>query len=180
MRALRRSVRMAIFDRKVNTELFFDSDATADAVLLVSGISAVVYLGVVVRGPFGFSLTGLLESVIFSLIAWLILAAGTWVAATKLFQGSGQIQTMMRLHGHAELPLLLVVIPPLQSDAEIIRSLPAVVGLVWSLAAKVPATSETSSLDTAKAVAAVLVGLALVVLLRLIFRLPFLAFSALF
>jgi hypothetical protein len=161
---------MAMFDRKVNTELFFDSDATADAVLLVSGISAVVYLSLVARGPARFSVTGLIEGVIFALIAWLILAGGTWIAATKLFEGDGQLQTMMRLHGHAELPLVLGVIGPVG----------AVVGLVWSTAAKVPATSEASSLDIVKSVAAILVGLALVVLVRLVFRLPFMAFSALF
>lgn len=169
MRALRRALRATMFDRKVNTELFFDSDATADAVLLVSAIATTVYLGVVIRGPRGFSLIGLLEGVIFALIAWLILAGGTWIAATKLFEGDGQLQTMMRLHGHAELPLVL----------GLFGSLGAIVGLVWSIVAKVPATSEASSLDTVKSLAAVLVGLALVVLVRLIFRLPFMAFSAL-
>lgn len=170
MRALTRSLRASLFDRKVNTEMFFDSDATADAVLLVSGIASVVYLGDVVAGPRGFSVIGLIEAIIFALIAWLILAAGTWLAATKLFEGEGQLQTMMRLHGHAELPLVLGAI----------GSVGALVGLVWSVAAKIPATREGSSLDLTKSLAAVLVGLALVVLVRLIFRLPFMAFSALF
>lgn len=171
MRTLQRALRASIFDRKVNTEIFFDSDATADAVLLVAAVSSVVYGGRVVRLGFGaLSLTGLLETVIFSIVAWLILAAGTWLAATKLFEGSGQIQTMMRLHGHCELPLLLAVAGPLG----------ALVGLVWSTVAKVPATAEAASLDTTKSVAAVLVGLALVVLIRLLFRLPFLALSGLF
>lgn len=171
MRALKRALRASIFDRKVNTELFFDSDATADAVLLVSGISAVVYVGISVLSPiFGFSVTGLLQAIIASLIAWLILAAGTWVAATKLFDGTGQIQTMMRLHGHCELPLLLAFLGPGG----------AVAGLLWSVAAKVPATSEGASLETVKSLAAVLIGLALMVLIQMIFRLPFLAFSSLF
>jgi hypothetical protein len=171
MRTLKRALRSAIFDRKVNTELFFDSDATADAVLLVAGISTVTYLGLVARVGFrAFSITGLLETVIYALIAWLILAVGTWVAATKLFDGDGQLQTMMRLHGHAELPLLLALF----------GGWVGTIGLAWSLAAKVPATGESSSLDTLKSVAAVLVGFALVVIVRLIFRLPFMALSALF
>lgn len=164
-------MRASILDRKAHTELFFDSDATADAVLLVAGISAVVYFGAVVGVGFSaLSLTGLLEAVIFGLIGWLILAGATWLAATKLFEGSGQLQTMMRLHGHCELPLLLGVLGPIG----------AIVGLLWSAAAKVVATSEGASLDVMKAVAAVLLGLALVVLVRLIFRLPFMAFGALF
>lgn len=171
MRALKRAVRSAIFDRKVNTELFFDSDATADAVLLVAGIGAVVYFGAIARVGLGaFSITGLLEAVIYAVVGWLILAVGTWVAATKLFDGSGQMQSMMRLHGHAELPLLLALF----------GGLIGAVGLAWSLAAKVPATAEAGSLDTMKSVAAVLVGFALVVIVRLVFRLPFMALSSLF
>lgn len=171
MRALKRAVRSAIFDRKVNTELFFDSDATADAVLLVAGIGAVVYFGAVARVGLGaFSITGLLEAVIYAVVGWLILAVGTWVAATKLFEGSGQMQSMMRLHGHAELPLLLALF----------GGLIGTLGLAWSLAAKVPATAEAGSLDTMKSVAAVLVGFALVVIVRLLFRLPFMALSSLF
>ena len=104
------------------------------------------------------------------MIAWLILAATTWFVSTRLFQGSGQLQTTMRLHGHCELPLVLAVF----------GSTAALVGLAWSLAAKVVATSEGSSIDLLKAVAAVLLGLALLVLVRLIFRLPFLALGALF
>ncbi|HEX2154125.1 MAG TPA: YIP1 family protein [Acidimicrobiia bacterium] len=169
MRALRRSVRASVLDRRVHSELFFDSDATADAVLLVAAISAVVYVGNVIRFGF-FSVTGLLESVIFGLVAWLILAGATWLAATRLFDGSGQLQTMMRLHGHCELPLILAVIGPIGS----------IVGLVWSAVAKVVATSEAGSVDTIKAVASVLIGFALVFIIRLIFRLPFLAFGALF
>jgi hypothetical protein len=171
MRALKRAVRSAIFDRKVNTELFFDSDATADAVLLVAGIGAVVYFGAVARVGLGaFSITGLLEAVIYAVVGWLILAVGTWVAATKLFDGSGQMQSMMRLHGHAEMPLLLALF----------GGLIGTLGLAWSLAAKVPATAEAGSLDTMKSVAAVLVGFALVVIVRLVFRLPFMALSSLF
>lgn len=171
MRSLRRSVRASILDRRAHTELFFDSDATADAVLLVAGIGAVVYLGTVVQvGFFALSLTDLLEAVIFGLIGWLILAGATWLAATKLFEGSGHLQTMMRLHGHCELPLLLGVIGPIG----------AAIGLVWSAAAKVVATSEGASLNLVKSFAAVLLGLALVIVVRLLFRLPFMAFGALF
>lgn len=167
--AVERAVRAAIFDRKVQRDLFFDADATADAVLLVSAIGAVVYLGLVVRvGFFAFSVTGILEAVIGSLVGWLILAAGTWLAATKLLAGAGQLQTMMRMHGHCELPLVLAAFGPV----------PATVGLVWSAAAKVVATGEASSLDTVKSVAAVLVGFALVVLIQLVFQLPFLALDS--
>lgn len=167
MQTVQRAFRAAIFDRKVHTELFFDSDATADAVILVAAISAVTYLNALLGS---FSLNLLLQTVIGGLISWLILAAGTWLAATKLLDGGGQIQTMMRLHGHAELPLVLVLLGPIGATA----------GYLWSLAAKVAATREGASLDLAKSVAAVLIGVVLVVLVQLIFGLPFRVFSAIF
>lgn len=171
MRAVRRALKSAIFDRGTHRDLFFDSDATADAVLLVAAISAVTYAGMVARAGLGaFSVTGLFEVVIYGVVGWLILSAGTWVAATKLLQGSGQLQTMMRLHGHCELPLVLAIFGPIG----------AAVGLGWTVAAKVPATGEAASLDIAKSAAAVLVGFALVILIRAVFRLPFLALSAIF
>jgi hypothetical protein len=54
------------------------------------------------------------------------------------------------------------------------------IGLAWSLVAKIVATSEAASIDTAKSVASVLVGFALVLLIRLVFRLPFLLLGSLF
>lgn len=171
MKSLQRALRVSLFDRKVYTELFFDSNATADAVLLVAGISAITYLYEVVRIGFGaLSLQGLLATVIGGLVAWLILAGGTWLAATKLLEGEGQIQTMMRLHGHAELPLVLVVFGPIG----------ATVGYLWSLAVKVSATREGAGLDLPRSIAALLIGLVLVVLIRLLFGLPFMVFSAIF
>src|SRR5690606_7398231 len=141
MRALKRAVRSAIFDRKVNTELFFDSDATADAVLLIAGIGAVVYFGILARVGFGaFSVTALLEAVIYAVVGWRILAVGTWVAATKLFDGSGRRQTMRGLHGHAELAMLLALWSGIMGA----------LGLAWRLAAEVPATGRPRALDALK------------------------------
>lgn len=172
MRALRRAVRASILDRRAHSELFFDADATADAVLLVAAISAVTYAASVVR-IIGFrflTITNLLEYVIYGLIAWLILSAATWFVATRLFGGSGQMQTTIRLHGHCELPLLLAIFGDVLGG----------IGLAWSLVAKIVATSEAASIDTAKSVASVLVGFALVLLIRLVFRLPFLLLGSLF
>lgn len=171
MRALKRAARASILDRRAHTELFFDSDATADAVLLVAAIHSVVYVGTSIWSPLvAFSVTNLLSAVIYGLIEWLILAAATWFVATRLFEGSGGIQTLMRLHGHCELPLLL----------GIVGGYGTIAGLVWSVAAKVVATREGVSLNLVKSFAAVLLGFVLVILIRLILRLPFAAFGGLF
>lgn len=175
MRAIRRAIRSALFDRKVNTELFFDSDATADAVLLVAGIYVAIYLAW--QGQIGFggiSIEALLQIAISGVVGWLILAVATWFAATRLFQGDGQMQTMMRLHGHAELPILLAALNPY------VGGVIGGIGLAWSLAAKVVATRETSSLDLQKSVASVVIGFAIVFVVRLVFQLPFIALSSIF
>src|SRR5690606_7319956 len=114
MRALRRAFRATLLDRRAHSELFFDSDATAEAVLLVAAISAVVYAVTMLRifGLRALSLTALLETVIYGLIGWLILAAATWFVATRLFAGSGQMQTMIRFPGACEVPLFLAVLGP--------------------------------------------------------------------
>src|SRR5690606_35781011 len=107
---------------------------------------------------------------LYGLFPGLILSAATCFVAPRLFGGSGQMQTTIRLHGHCELPLLLAIFGDVLGG----------IGLAWSLVAKIVATSEAASIDTAKSVASVLVGFALVLLIRLVFRLPFLVLGSLF
>jgi hypothetical protein len=56
-----RAGRAAIFDRKVYTEAFFDDDAMADGAIVVAGVGALTYVGVLARGIVGFDLSGLLQ-----------------------------------------------------------------------------------------------------------------------
>jgi hypothetical protein len=163
---LGRGFRAALFDRKAYNQILFERSATADAVLLVAGVTGVVFLAFAVRSGFRVDfVTGLLEVMIGGLAQWLFLALAVWFAATRLFKGGGDPQTIMRVHGYAHLPLLLTALGgPLR-----------IVGVIWFLAALVVATSVGSNLEIRLALPAVLVGYAILFLVGLVFRAPFLA-----
>lgn len=166
---LTRAGRAAIFDRKVYTEAFFDSDAMADGAIVVAGVGALTYFAALVR--FGalaaFDLTALLQVLIASVASWLILGFATWFAANRLFQGSGRPQTLLAMHGLAPLPLLL----------EALGSPISWLGVIWYLAILVVATKEGTDLDYKFSAVSVLIGFAAAFLVRALLRVPFAVFS---
>ena len=166
MKALRRAVRIALFNRSATAELTWDEAATADAVLIVAAVAVVTALVRLLRVG-AFDLLLLVETAIYAVARWIIVALAVWFAATRLFRSGGSTQTMMRAAGFASLPLVLEVVPPYGS----------VVGVVWYLAALLVATSEAMDLDFKSAAASVLIGAAAVALLQLLFRIPFILFS---
>lgn len=168
-----RAARGAMLDRKAFAEVFWDDDATADGVIVVAVVAAVSFLVVAVtRASVSIgSIPALLQTTISAVASWLILAAATWFAATRLFKTGGGIQTMMATHGLAYLPTIAFVIP---------GSIAPVVGLVWYIAVLTRATQEAASANTKTAFLAVLVGFAFMLMIQAIFQLPFTAASALF
>lgn len=167
-----RAGRAAIFDRKAFTEAFFDDDAAADGAIVVAAVGALTYLGLLLRQQaIGlFSVGSLLETLIGSVVSWLILAFATWFTATRLFHASARPQTMIALHGLAALPLIL----------ETAGRLIAGVGLIWYLAVVVLATMEASDLKTRNAAVSVLIGFALAAIFRALLGVPFAVFGSLF
>ncbi len=169
---IQRAARAALFDRNAFTAAFFDADATADAVMLVGGVSGVVYLvQALVFAGLSFRLVeGLLAAIISGLASWLFLAVAVWFAGTRLFGGNAHMQTVMRLHGYAVLPLLLGMFP--------YRAV-VIAGVIWYLAALAVATSVALSVSLRDGALSVLVGYAILFIVGLIFRLPFIALGGL-
>jgi Yip1 domain len=158
---LQRAARMAGFDRRVATELMFDTSAMGDAVLLVAGIHVVIGLVASIRGGF-FDVVGLLTAAIYGVAGWLILSFAVWIMGTRVLKASGDVQALMRGAGFGSLPLLLAVVGL------------AWVGTIWHLAVVVLVTRVVLGLEWKEAAGAVLLGAALVVLIQLLFRAPFL------
>lgn len=160
-----------MFDRKVFTEAYFDSDAMADGALVVAMVGGVSYLGALVwRSAFSaFSVAGLLQSLIGSVISWLILGFATWFAASRLFGSSNRPQPLLAMHGLAAPPLLL----------EIFGGLTGGIGLVWYLVILVVATQEGSDLPIKEAGVSVLIGFAAAALIRALLGVPFAVFGGL-
>lgn len=168
-----RAFRGAMLDRKAFAEVFWDDDATADGVIVVASVAVASFLIVVVTGA-SFSIgliPALLTAAISAVASWLILAAATWFAATRMFKTGGGIQTTMATHGLAYVPTITFAIP--------IPIVP-VIGLVWYLAVLTRATQESVSSNTKTAFLAVLVGFAFMLMIQAVFQLPFTAASALF
>jgi len=163
MKMLSRAARAAILDRKAFTEASFDNDAPADAAIVVASVGALTYLGWWGRGFAYFTMFGLFESLIGSVVSWLVLAFGAWFAATRLFRSAGRPQTMIALQGLAALPLLL----------EVGGGLLAAAGLVWYLAALTVGTMEAADLKMKQAAVSVLIGLALAAIARAVAGAPF-------
>ncbi|HVR33422.1 MAG TPA: YIP1 family protein [Acidimicrobiia bacterium] len=168
-----RALRGAMLDRKAFAEVFWDDDATADGVIVVALVAAASFVIVALtRASVSISsIPALLQTTVSAVASWLILAAATWFAATKMFKTGGGIRTMMATHGLAYLPTIAFVIP---------FAIAAVIGLVWYIAVLTRATQEAVSSNTKTAFLAVLVGFAFMLIIQAIFRLPFTAASALF
>jgi len=165
---LSRAARAALLDRKAFTEAFFDNDAPADAAIVVASVGALTYLGWWGRGLTRFSILGLFETLIGSVVSWLILAFGAWFAASRLFRSAGRPQTMIALQGLAALPLLL----------EAAGGLFAAVGFAWYLAALVVGAMEAADLGMKEAAVSVLIGLALAAIARILAGAPFVVLGA--
>ena len=161
LKSLERAVRLSGFDRRVATELMFDTSAMGDAVLLVAVVQLAI--GLVVSIRFGvFDIVALLTAAIYGVAGWLILSFAIWLMGTRVLKGTGDVQAMMRGAGFGTLPLLLAIVNL------------GWVGTLWQLAILVVVTIVVLGLELKEAVGAVLLGAALVVLIQLLFRAPFL------
>ncbi len=164
---LKRALRASLFNRKAYDGVRFDTDATADAAMVVIAVTAATFL---LRSllTLGFSglLVGLIQAAIFGLAQWLFLGLATWFAGTRLFGGQGDMQMVLRTHGLVYLPVLLAVA----------GSAIGGIGQLWVLAAAAVATSEALSIDTKKGAFSVLTGAAILFVIGRIFRAPFFGF----
>lgn len=172
MKMFRRAGRAVVLDRKAFTEAFFDDDAIADGAIVVALVGAATYVGTLaVNSALRLvSINGLFQTLIGSVISWLILAFATWFAASRLFGSMNRVQSMMAMQGLAALPLLL----------EIFGSLIGGIGLVWYLIVLVVATREAADISIRNASVSVLIGFAAAALVRALIGVPFAILGGLF
>ena len=151
-------VRAARLDKKLYTELFFDSYATGNAVLVVALVYSVIYLGFLVAGG-AFDVIGFLWFLVGGLIGGLIAAGALWLAGTKVFNGRGQGQTSVRLTGFAHTPLVLIAVAAV-APAAVGQGL-LVVALVWFGAGLAVAARAMFDLDVRQSALAALIAVAI-------------------
>ncbi len=157
---LDRMFRAARLDRRLYTEVFFDNAATGDAVLLVGGIYAVLYVALVVgSSAVGFGVVSLISVLLGGIIGWLIVSGGLWLAGTKIFDGSARGATVIRLTGYSHAPLALLVVAPFAGS--IVTDLIVAAALIWFVAAITAAARVLFDFDTRKAVGSAVLAVAL-------------------
>lgn len=161
-----RSVRAAMLDRKVYTELVFDSSAIGDAVLVVALVGAIRVLVAFVLGGF-FNFLAFFETMIFGVAGWLAFSFAVWLVGTKLFQGDAQPQTVMRVMGFVFVTMLATIIP---------GTIGTVVAVLWFGAAATVAAQAVLGLELPNALATTVVALGVLYLIGLIFRVTLLFF----
>lgn len=105
---LRTAWRCALLDKNAYSGLHFDDYATANAVMLVAGIAVLEAVVVAFRSGVSSIVFLVLSLVIQSLVGWAISTGVLWLAATKLFNGSGRFDQALRMTGYAWLPFAIL------------------------------------------------------------------------
>ena len=153
MESVQKALRLSFFDQRTARAVMFEHSATADAVMIVAAVHAVVLLVRSLR--FGvFDLLGLVEGVITGIAGWLFLSFAIWLMATKLLKGNGDPQTMIRTAGFASLPLLLGAVSLSWA------------GVLWHVALLVVVAKVVFGMKWVEAGAAVALGAALIYLIQ--------------
>jgi hypothetical protein len=156
-------LRAARLDKKLYTELFFDSYATGNAVVAVALVYALIYVGFLVAGV-GFNLIEFLWFLFGGLVGWLIAAGALWLAGTKVFTGRGQGATAVRLTGFAHTPLALIAVA-FATPSGVAQTI-AVVALVWFGAALAVASRAMFDLDVRQSALSALIAVAIWVVVQ--------------
>jgi hypothetical protein len=163
MEALQKAIRLTFFDQRTARQVMFEQSATADAVMIVAAVHAIVLA--VISFRFGvFDLLGLIEGVIVGIAGWLFLSFAIWLMATKVLKGNGDAQTMIRTAGFASLPLLLGAV-----------SL-SWLGVLWHVALLVVVAKVVFGMKWVEAGAAVALGAALIYLIQTLLGATFFRF----
>ena len=163
MESLQKALRLTFFDQRTARQVMFEQSATADAVMIVAAVHAIVLAAISIR--FGvFDLLGLVEGVIVGIAGWLFLSFAIWLMATKLLKGTGDAQTMIRTAGFASLPLVL--------GAASLSWL----GVLWHVALLVVVAKVVFGMKWVEAGAAVALGAALIYLVQTLLGATFFRF----
>jgi len=172
---VQRAWRAATFDRSAFGDWLYGSSATGDAALLIIGVALLQYVAFLITGQARLAnlVPGVLSAAISALAGWVFLGLATWFVGTRWFNGSGDMQVVLRMHGLAYLPNIVTVALILGGGWGVLPgpvvTLMAVLVLVWYLAAAVVGTSVGLTQELRDAGLSVIVGMALLALVSLLF-----------
>ena len=152
-------IRAAKLEPQLYEEVEHDQDATIPAGAVVVLASALSGLGAL----FTMGLGGFLQVIFSALFGWAVWSVIIFFVGTKLFEGKADVGEMLRVLGFAYTPMCLGIIP----------FLGWLVGSVWTIIAIVVATRQGLDVSTGKAVAAILIGLPVYIVIAILMAIVF-------
>ncbi len=157
--------RAALLDPALYNEVEQDWDATTEALQVVVIVAVASGIGTVLGSPGnGPGVVRLASEVLTSLLNWVIWSYVTYYIGTRLFGGTATPGELLRTLGYALSPGVLNVLGFVPCVGFLIR-----LGvLIWVLIAGIVAVREALDFDTSRAVATVVVGWAVMVLVFLV------------
>lgn len=146
----RRAGQAALLKREAFLWMFFEDQATGDALILVSLTAVALVLAL----PGSHAVLDLIQAMIAAMFSWLIVAGLVWAAARFVFGGSGEYVGVMRVAGFGYPTLLLWLVTVRLLD------LPfgSVLGSVWFLAVLAAGLRVVMELPLDRAWSSALVG----------------------
>lgn len=153
-----RMIKASMLDVAFYNEVEHDTSLNQEALMVVvitavaSGIGG--FLGGIFNGGIGAAFIGLIVGVVMGIAGYYIWAYLTQWIGTKLFNGTAEVDELLRTLGYASAPRILSVF----SFIPCVGALISLVGAIWSLVAGVIAVREALDFDTGKAVLTVVIG----------------------
>ncbi len=170
---IQRMMRAAMLESALYDEVEADSEATSQALLVVvlASIASGIGIGlgglILGRGPFGF-VGGLIGGLVIALIGWIVWALITYWIGVNLFKGTTTVGEMLRCIGFANSPGVLRIF----AFIPILGGLLSFAVAIWTLVAGVIAVRQALDFDTGKAIATVIIGWVVMVVVMLLLAIP--------
>ncbi len=153
-----RMIRAAKLDNRVYEELERDTDATGQALIVVTLVAIASGIGGLlagaIRGTPGATVTGFIFGIVSAIVAWAIWSLVTYFIGTALFGGTANWGELLRTIGFAYTPNILQIF----SFIPIIGWLIGLGAAIWALVAGVVAVRQALDFSTGKAVLTIVIS----------------------
>lgn len=159
-RIVQRITRIIQMDWTVFNDIQFDEEATQEAAVVVGIAALASALGALEGGFVGFLIHLLLVVAIY----WLLWSYITMFVGTKLFEGEASFEQMARTLGYSNAPLVLGLFGLVPCLGGLIRLVAGALALILAFFA----VRETQRLSTEKAIATVVIGWVIAIIVGVI------------
>jgi hypothetical protein len=150
---LQRIMGVFMLNANIFEEIEHDTSATGQAAIVVTIVALLSAIGSGISTTLnpeagGGFIGSFIVAVVATYIGWVLWSGVTYLVGTMLFEGRADMGEMLRVIGFAFAPQVLGIIP----------CIGPIIGLIWSLLAGFVAVRQGLDLTTGKAIATILIG----------------------